>query len=467
MTTESPTPRNQNWKKPAYVLAILVAIGVIAFGAYSYLNHRYRTIVADFSESLKPNWGLQYADLRVSPFLGKVTLVQPSLSYKGSMLARADAAELGGLQGSDNQLAHAKVTLNNLQFSASGQDLTNVSGPAPQTVVVTGNGSFDYSHDTGDNSYRVENFNFQSIDHKNDLSFSDMQLNNFVQAEDGRAQSFGFKLANAAYSKYNPELAAKTGADGMQSTRFSTEFGFERTANNNGYVIRQFNLALPDINEHVSFDLASLQTQYQGDVPVSFVSEVKNLDVPIAADSTMSDFWKPYGYTRFKSDMRTTYAYNMETKKTATTLSLRMPEMLTLNLAFDLSGILVEEMIKTPGTPFPYDTVKLDAAKIDYTDASFLKKTIQINASRNGVSEADYITQLSAQIDREFVPDPANADPAMVDAANKIKAYLTTLGTVNIALTPQEPVGLAQFAAGLLMDRNKLFRLLGLSVSVS
>ena len=454
----NPSGRKKIYHKIGYALGAVVALTVIFVATQSYLDNKYRTIISEFARSIGPNWSLTYSDVKVSPFMGRVVLNQASIKYQQNEILRVGDLTLSDLQQDSGQMTHAKINAQNILFSPTGADISKISNSADQTVVVKGDANFEYQHDPKTNSYATKNLNFVSREQNLNLIYAEGRIDNLVITPERALQSFQFAINDASFDK-------GAGTD-KKTTRFSSAFGYSHPPS--GVIeINNFKLTLPDQNESIGIARAAFQQRDQNRIPLAMAVEILGIDAPISWDTASADFWKPYGYTRFNADIKFNYAFDSESKKIKFNFGLALPQMFTSTLSMDLIGIDLEAMAKDPNLSFSYDAAKIESGLINFTDASLLKKTFEIQSQQKNIPLSDYTLQLGQSIDQSFIPDPAKPDPAMVDIAGKLKAYLNTLGTVTISMKPAEAVPFSQVVVGIIVDRIKLLHVMGVTVTTS
>ncbi|TAH32656.1 MAG: hypothetical protein EYC62_07925 [Alphaproteobacteria bacterium] len=455
-------------KKLRYGAIAVLAVLIIAGGLYFYLDHKYRAIIADFNKSLQPTGALTYSSMDVSPFLGKVTLGNPVIMYQAGELIKAEKMELQGLRGSGAQLTHAKIHANNLQFSPTGRNLADIPAGTNSAFAVSGELKTEYGHDPASNSYDLKSFSFETADKRSSIEFDHAKLDNLKFSDKNSIQALSFAIENAKISNLNMSLSAGTGTEQRTVTEFSTSFAYEKMADGS-FEVRNFNLKLPEINDYAAFDLVRWHTD-NTTLPLTFLTEIKGLDIPVGLHPQTAEFWKPYGYTRIKSDTKIGYVFDKETKKVNAQLLFDSPSLFKTNVTAVLTGLDLAALAQDPNANIllTFENLQLESAEVNFTDASFLKKTLEIEAQKQNITVPEYAAKLGADIDQAFLADPANAsDPALVDAAGKLKAYVGTLGTLTINMKPAQPVPFSQVMIGLILDRVKLLKAMGVTVTVS
>jgi len=451
-------------KKIGYAAVGVIAVVVIFFGLQSYLESKYRNAVATLAQSLQPNYTLAYGNMTISPFSGKVDLYQVTLKRENVTIASAEEINLHKIDTSGDQLSSAAASIKSMKFSPTGGDVASGSSSA---ILVTGNSDFEYSHDPKTNSYDVKNFLFSSAEQKMSVQWADAKLDKMVFGADNKPQSFSFSVEDAVANTHSADITAKSSDGNQKPTRFSTSFSFERSADAGTLGIKNFNLKLPESNEFASFDALNLLGVGKESVPMNFAAEIKNLNVPIASEMLGGGLSADYGYTRIKADARFAYDYAADTKLIKTTLAFNLPEMFKLGLNMDLSGVDLQQFASDPKASVSYDSLKISSGELNFSDLSFFKKSMELAAKAQNLPLNEYTTKLAANIDAELTPDPKTADPATVDAAGKLKNYLNTMGSLTMTMKPQEPVALSQFVLGLIIDRSKLLKIMGVTVTVS
>lgn len=455
-------------KKLRYGAAGVIAVLIIAAGLYFFLDHKYRTIVADFNQSLQPTGSLTYSKMDVSPFLGRVTLENAVITYQNAQLIKADKVQLRSLRGSGSKLTHAGIDANNLQFSPTGKNLAEIPAGTSSAFAVTGELKADYNYDPSSNSYTIKYFAFDTADKRSSIHFDHAKLDNLKFGAENSIQAFAFAIENATISNTDRSLSAATGTDEKTITQFSTTLAYEKLADGT-IELRNFNLKLPEINDYAAFELIRWHMDHPT-VPTVFSAEVKGLDMPVTLHPEVAAMWKPYGYTRIVSNSKAGFVFNQETKKIQAQLMFDSPTLFKTNINAVLSGLDLAAMAQDPNAVslLGLDSLRLENAEINFTDASFLKKTFEIEAQKQNITVPEYTAKLGTEIDQAFLSDPSNAaDPVLVDAAGKLKAYINTLGTLTINMQPAQPVPFSQVMVGLILDRVKLLKAMGVTVTVS
>ncbi len=444
----------------AGALAIVV---IILAGLHFYLDRLYRGIVADFATSLQPSLNLTYATIDVSPFLGHVTLGDVNLRARDAVIAKSVRIDIGKLRSSGGQLTRANIDAKSVQISPTGADISPANG---KNFALVGDTTFEYSHNPGNNSYAANNFSFLSQDGKLNVKMTEAKIDNLSFAQDGKTQSFAFAVSDAAITRQDARSGASSGVNQDQTTKFSAQFGYERL-NDSGMKISNFALILPEINDKVVFSTASVESSDTNGIPMMVAAEIKSLDMPLNLQPEIAAMWKDYAYTRLKADAKFKYAFDAETKKINAAIAMDLDSMFKTSITATLAGVDLAEIAKTQGTPVPYEQLTIENAEVNFTDASFLKKTYEIESKRQNITVEQYLAQRNAEIDSAFIPDPAKPDPALVDVAGKLKAYLQNPGTITFNLHPTEPVALSQIMIGLILDRVKLMKVMGMTVTIS
>ncbi len=428
-----------------------------------YLTMKYTQAVENFANNLPADWKLSYSGLKVSPFSASAEIFSPALSRKDKEVLRAESLSISNIKEDGKKLTAAHFDWKKLNFSPLGLDLK--SADPSTTAMVSGDMKFGYSFDQASNSYIINDFSLLVPDQNGELRFAQGRLENLVLA-DGKPMSFDFSIEDAVSKSDGARLQSLDGKTTADQLRFSSKFSYAHDAAANSYQLRNFTLTMLDFNETVSFALAGIQTRMQGDVPTAFRLDISGLDIPLL--TTVDSYWREFGYSRLRMDTSLGYNFDAESKITAAFLNLALADMLQTQIQTHLVDVDFERLANPDAESLSaMPSPKIKALQLSYKDASFLRKSLELGAKNAQMPLDAYIQEISAMIDREFIPDPKQADPAMVDASGKIKAYLQSLGQLTIAVNPQQPFGIGDFMAGLLFDRNKLLRALGLTVTVS
>jgi hypothetical protein len=153
-----------------------------------------------------------------------------------------------------------------------------------------------------------------------------------------------------------------------------------------------------------------------------------------------------------------------ETRTIQTQFDYDIADIFKARMAFNFTG--VNELIE-PEIFFPFGEFKMAAAYIEYTDRGLLQKMLARLAKKSKLDMPQYLQQLYPKIDNWFNPDPKNVDPAMAQAAAKIKNYINTPETFTIQLKPTEGKSLYNIINSALVNISELQpRTLGLSLTV-
>jgi hypothetical protein len=457
-----PITQKSWFKKLAYGLGGLAALAVVVFLTHQYLDNRLRQAVADFSQSLQPEFTLSYAQIQTAPFSGRVTLSQVALDYQQRTILRAAQIDLSAVQSGTGFLTHAQVVASKLQFSPA---LDAVPANADKSLVITGDSRFIFAYTPESNSFAVSDFSFDAPEQKIAATAKTLNISDLRLDSGNKILGFGLNLADASVTMPN-------GIGGDNSTSpylFSLNLEFAKSAEGLGSEIRHFALNLPQRNEQISFALAKLQTSDMGRVPLGLKMQLTGLDFPVTANPETAAFWQSLGYDRIKMDADIGYEYKAEDKTILATMHFDLPDMFKSNLQLRLGGVDLAAIAQSPDASSisSAQNLQLLGGEMLFTDASLVKRVIDRNAKAANMEPAVYAQQLGPQIDQLFITDPKTANPAVIDLSGKIKTYVQNLGTMTVNFNPAQPLPISQLVVGLVLDRIKLLQLLGATVTLS
>lgn len=471
MNIENATPvstRKPFKKWLGYIAGVVVLGAALIGGTHFYLKYKYTHILEQTFAQLKPDTEVTYSNLDIVPLMGRTTMSDVMVKHKGATMMRAKQLSFTALDAEGEILTRANLKADALEFSPMGADIAQATEATPD-AIVKGDLQVDYSYEPSSNSYYLHDFDFTSVDQKNRLTFDKVEVTNLVK-DGGVWKSFGINASDVAYTtpKASATPVENEGGD-TKTLRFSSAFKYEQFGTDEGYVIRDFTLSFPDMGHNASVAEIMLRRNAGSQIPLNFSLDVKGMDLPLDTEMTPTGLAKIYGYSRLKGDARLAYAYNKDTQKIEGVIGLNFTDILSLAVRYHLSGLNLEQATKeTFMASVMQQGVYVEGAEITYTDASFLRKTLEMNAAEKNLAVSDYVAQLGQAIDMQLIgPDPRTADPALVDVAGKIKTYLGSLGTLTASIRPSQPLGLGQMFGAFLLDRQRLLRSLGLSVTVS
>ncbi len=173
---------------------------------------------------------------------------------------------------------------------------------------------------------------------------------------------------------------------------------------------------------------------------------------------------KQLGYRRLKVLLECRYRYDepagrLDVKQ----LRVDVDEMGTLDLTAELRNLDVGRLKQAMDDPLRMVMLLPSAAiaglRIEYRDASLVRRVLKTEARRVGMSEADYARRLSQDIAASL---SGQQDARLSEAAQAVGRFLQEPGRISVRLSPAKPVPLLQ----LVFTRNPadLAALLGLQV---
>ena len=454
MTSMSPPLKQPILKQAIYILAGLAVLALLALGLHQFMDHRLRQTVAEFAAQLQPNFKLSYSGIETSPFAGQITLTDAALGYGERTVLRAKTLQMQSVQSSSGWLTNAQVTASELQISPY---LSDVPVNAEKNVVVTGDATFLFAFDNTTNSYSLTDLNFASTAQHLSATAKTLALNNLVLATDGKPQNFALNAQEVVLTSGDP---ANTNPP-PHTQAFSLALQYAQSPDKLVTEIKDFQLTLPELQDQIRVASAKLQTSDAGMIPQGMQLALTGLDFPVVAEQTSGAFWQAFGYQRLKGDVKFAYAYQPDGQLIETQTVLALPEMFNANLRLQIGGVDLATLAQQPSSIAAVQNAQITGGELMYADASLLKRMIETYAKQSKMEPVAYVTALGGVIDQTFIPDPAKADPALVDASGKLKAYLQTLGTLTVNFRPGQPVPLGQVVVGIFLDRIKLWQMLG------
>lgn len=454
------TTKNALIKKLGLILGALVLLGGVGFGGYKFMDHRLRQGVADFAAMLQPHYTVTYDTVTTDPLGGTITLQNVVIASSDKTLLRAQQVNLSSVSSSDAALTSAQVKATALQISPY---LGDVPANADQRIALSGDAQFVFSFDPASNSYGLRDFDFNAAAQHARASWQNLQFNNLVLDADKKPLAFGLNAENVVLISGDPASTTPS----PRREEFSLTLQYAVTPDKLATELKDFKLAMPSINDAVSFASAKIQASDANAIPLGLSAEVRGLDLPVTVETGNAEFWQAYGYQRIKGDAAFQYNFDAASNTIPLSIQMNLSEMFTAKIQLTLSGIDLPALAKEPNNLLALQNAAVNGGEVVYTDGSLLKRMIAVNAKAVQNEPAVYVSRLQAALDQGFIPDPTKADPALVDASGKLKTYVQNLGTLTLNLQPAQPVSVGQVLVGIFLDRVKLWQLLGTTVTVS
>ncbi len=170
------------------------------------------------------------------------------------------------------------------------------------------------------------------------------------------------------------------------------------------------------------------------------------------------------GYQRLKVLLECRYRFDESAGRLdVEQLRVDVGRMGTLNVTAELQNLDIGRLKQGLDNPLSMVVLLPSAAisglRLDYRDASLVRRILKEGARRAGVSEADYTRRLSQDVAASL---SGRQDARLAEAARAVARFLQKPGHISVRLSPAKPVPLLQ----LVFTRNPadLAALLGLEV---
>lgn len=166
------------------------------------------------------------------------------------------------------------------------------------------------------------------------------------------------------------------------------------------------------------------------------------------------------GYQEMRGSYEIRYHYDPVNK----TLDLQelsgdMDDMAKVSLSLQLGNF--ELSPETPPEPGQMPEFDVRGLTLRYQDASLVQRVVRQGAEDQGVSEADFIAKVNAEVGQQL---QAMEDPFYGKLAGQLRAFLETPGTLVITGRPAQPVPVVELIATAMITPAELPELLNLEL---
>lgn len=434
------------------ILAAVIVAG--AFAADRYLKQRYQESVTALMALAAPEFSISFEDSKLGYFAR-------SARYKNFLVKRnnQDLFKAAELNLSDISVRGQKLTKMNVEIK--GGDIfspPNYAGNA--TLLAKTNISFTFSQDPEAQSFRITNYVQELPEKPARITFTEMRLDQ-LKIENGRPASFGFSLENLGVESGAGQAALKQ-IDGL-----GVKFIYGHDIGQGSHTVGDFVLILNNGAEPIKMRELSARTDPTHTPPHASFLEIRGLDMPLLEGLAMKN-WQELGYSRLTGNLRLAYEYVEAEQRLVTNISAQADNYFNLDVTAHLGSVTMNEL----GTDMlrklmEQASVTLIGADVMFKDQSLVQKIMQKEAEKTGRTKEQVAADWGMALEKELRQGSLAADPAIVDAAEKLKTYFATLGTLNLALRPEQPLPLASLIPAALVDRSRLLKLLGATVNIS
>ncbi len=199
-----------------------------------------------------------------------------------------------------------------------------------------------------------------------------------------------------------------------------------------------------------------------GDIPTALSAACNGIELDPDKLEDDTEELKELGYEKITANLNIDYSYNSEKKEIdIQEINIDADNMAEITARFQLSNIAVEainpkELISLL---FTLPQVLFHSAEIRYDDDSLVKRLLEYDARKKGLSSKEYKEALFTAIDKAIAEEE---DKLLQDFLKEVKKFLEDPKELSISMIPEKPCPVARIIrAG---KAKKIIKLLNIQI---